>query len=111
MFYDDKSGVGLGGIFGSTLANYKDVLKNGSDYILGKKEYGWQDFMLQASQLGMGQADINKALKIINKIEDEQWKIDNAFDKNMDRAKLEKKFGSSRFAKPRIEQEMRKLGY
>ncbi len=72
---DQFGNIGIGGITGTALdAAYKSIHEF-TDSAMGLQEVSSNDFLIAAQSTGMGQADLLRFTKVIDKIEDEQFKL------------------------------------
>lgn len=74
LAYSNTSGFGMPGIYGSVLDQYYRNVTEAAGAYNGTKDYNWTDWVSAVSTAGLGQAEINKALNLIDAIEDEQMK-------------------------------------
>lgn len=79
LAYPINGTMGLGGLYGSILDNANRSVQETIGAIGGTKEYNYTDFLITAATLGVGQSEVNKTLKLIDKIEDENWKQNQTF--------------------------------
>lgn len=82
--FDNVGGMEVGGVYGSALGQ----VDRNIDEIT--KEYSWNDFVIAANMFGIGQSEVNKFLKAVDAIEDEQFKRQQEFEnKKLPAVKLE----------------------
>lgn len=86
---DQFDSVGLGGITGTALNGSYASIQEFVDAAFGLNEVNMNDFILSAQAFGMGQADLNRFFKTVDKIEDEQYKLQGESDKRKEERKRE----------------------
>jgi hypothetical protein len=101
--------IGLGGITGTALSATYATAKEFNDAAFGLTEINWNDFVLAAQSAGMGQADINKFLKTVDKIEDDLFKRQAKNEEQLEAAKLREQEQKERARKRRLQALMREL--
>lgn len=70
---DEFGNLNMGGITGTALNGVYSSIKEINDRMYGLTELNANDFMLSAQAYGIGQADLNRFFRTIDKIEDEQF--------------------------------------
>jgi len=69
--YNDTNGVGIGGLMGASVRNLVDIAGNANKIAMGTTDASWADLALSANVFGIGQNDVNKGLRIVDKIEND----------------------------------------
>lgn len=80
LHYPDFNGVEVGGMYGSVIGGYKKTAEEIAKGVIGTKEVNWNDFVLAMSNLGVGQAEVNRFLKTIDSIEDRTFERNKRFE-------------------------------
>lgn len=73
---DQFGSIGLGGITGTALNAIYASLKEFNDAAYGLTEVNLNDFVMSAQSAGIGQADLLRFTKVVDKIEDDLFKAD-----------------------------------
>jgi hypothetical protein len=78
---DQFGSIGMGGITGTALNGIYSSVKEFNDAAYGLTEVNMNDFIMSAQATGIGQAELNRFFRTIDKIEDEQFKSGVAREK------------------------------
>lgn len=78
--YADVGGVGLGGLYGSMFGGIKRQATEFTQGSISATELSFNDLIISASIVGLGQSEMSKTLNAIDQIEDKQWKRNKSFE-------------------------------
>jgi hypothetical protein len=81
--------VGIGGITGSALQNIYTNIDEAREAAFGLREYSFNDLAISATAFGIGQSEITKFFRQVDKIEDDLEKRDGARTERIKKAKAE----------------------
>ena len=79
LAYSNEGGIGLGGIYGAAVDSHVRWTREANQGVMGVNEWNYTDFMLAAAASGVGQSEFSKTMRLIDKIEDAQWKENKLF--------------------------------
>jgi hypothetical protein len=94
--FDSFGGSNLGGLYGATLDSYFRASKDITGAITGTKEWSMNDYFITAVAAGVGQSEMTKTLKLFDKIENENWKNNQALQDRLKEESETKKSPSLR---------------
>lgn len=77
--FDQARNIGMGGVLGAALGGTYATIDEFARYGAGLTEVNWNDFILAAQSAGLGQADLNRMFRVIDKIEDEEFRKTKTF--------------------------------
>lgn len=77
--FDQIRNTGMGGIYGAALGGIYSSLDEFVRYGAGLTEININDFMLAAQAAGLGQADLNRMFRVIDRIEDDEFRRTKTF--------------------------------
>lgn len=77
--FDQTQNVGMGGVLGSALGGIYSTLDEFTRYGAGLTEININDFVLAAQSAGLGQADLNRMFRVIDRIEDDEFRRGRTF--------------------------------
>jgi hypothetical protein len=90
--FQNTTGFGMTGIYGAVLDTYGRAATEANKAAMGAQEWSWNDFAITAATLGIGQSEMTKTLNLFDKVEDEMWRNNQAFqDERLPAAKEKKK--------------------
>jgi hypothetical protein len=96
LAYSTVGSLGITGIYGAVLDAYSRQIMDVNSSVMGVKEWSFNDFVLGAASLGIGQAEVTKALKQLDKIENEHWQTNKEFQENRLPAAIKKQKAGNR---------------
>lgn len=81
--YQEFGGFGIGGITGASLNAIHDNFQEASYGAMGFKEWNYNDAILAAQSAGLGQADLLRYFREVDKIEDKLFELNKDSDERM----------------------------
>lgn len=84
--YPEYGNIGVGGITGTTMETMYSTLKEATDAAMGLKEFNYNDLILGAQSAGMGQADILRFFREVDRIEDKLREQEQGLDAKLTKA-------------------------